>query len=202
MNPNGHSSNSPFHGPGAPEASARKLAFTSVHSAPRRPGTTIDRLMARVDKNGPLHPTKPEKGQCWISGHRKVGNGYPQIYSHRPDGTKSQQYTHRVMWEHLNGPIPSDMVVMHTCDNRACCNPHHLELGTQADNVRDMMKKDRARLGTRMSLPEIGRIKALRAAGSTIVQIAKTVSRDPNTVRNALRQLANPEQPDLFGFPA
>ena len=196
MNPEVHSSNSPFHGPGADKASARKLAST------RRPDATIDRLMARVDKNGPLHPTMPEKGKCWISGHRKVGNGYPQIYSHRADGTKSLQCTHRVMWEHLNGPIPADMVVMHTCDNRACCNPDHLELGTQADNVRDMMKKDRARIGKRLSLSEIGRIKALRAAGSTIVQITEKVGRSINTVRNALLQQASPEQPDLFGFPA
>jgi len=138
----------------------------------------IDRLMASLDKSSPVHPTQPDKGHCWVSSYRKVGNGYPQIRGPKADGTKSLQLTHRVMWEHLNGPIPSDMVVMHTCDNRACCNPDHLELGTQADNVRDMMKKGRARTGKRMSLSEIGWIKALKAAGSTITQIAKTMSRD------------------------
>ncbi|WP_062509750.1 HNH endonuclease [Gluconobacter roseus] len=162
----------------------------------------IERLMARVDREGPIHPTEPEKGRCWISSHRKVGNGYPQICGPRSDGSRAQQYTHRVMWEHLNGSIPADRVVMHTCDNRACCNPDHLRLGTQADNVRDMMVKGRSRYAKPMSFTEIGHIQALKAIGTPVAQIAKQMGRDLNTVRKAVRKAANPDQPDLFGFPA
>ena len=55
---------------------------------------------------------------------------------------------HRAAWEVANGPIPDGegwhgTVVLHTCDNRLCCNPAHLRLGTQADNVRDMDAKGR-----------------------------------------------------------
>jgi len=36
------------------------------------------------------------------------------------------------------------MVVMHSCDCRACVNPAHLSLGTQADNLNDCRTKLRA----------------------------------------------------------
>ena len=51
---------------------------------------------------------------------------------------------HRVSYELHFGPIPHRNVVMHTCDNPLCINPAHLALGTQLDNVHDMLSKNRA----------------------------------------------------------
>lgn len=34
-------------------------------------------------------------------------------------------------------------VIRHKCDNRLCCNPFHLEEGTQYMNVRDMIERGR-----------------------------------------------------------
>ena len=48
---------------------------------------------------------------------------------------------HRVAWSIFNGPIPHGMCVLHRCDNPPCCNPKHLFVGTQADNMRDMNAK-------------------------------------------------------------
>lgn len=53
-------------------------------------------------------------------------------------------YAHRISWMlHNKQQIPDKMVIMHTCDNPACVNPKHLQLGTQADNMRDMFAKQR-----------------------------------------------------------
>lgn len=51
--------------------------------------------------------------------------------------------THRLSWEIYKGPIPPNLFVMHKCDTPACCNPEHLMLGTNADNVADMHRKGR-----------------------------------------------------------
>lgn len=66
-------------------------------------------------------------------------------------GTTTQKYwkqygkflAHQLTYILYKGPIPENMCVCHTCDNRICCNPAHLFLGTQNDNVQDKVKKHR-----------------------------------------------------------
>jgi hypothetical protein len=40
-----------------------------------------------------------------------------------------------------------DRMALHTCDNPRCCNPHHLYWGTHTDNMRDKVRRGRARTG-------------------------------------------------------
>jgi hypothetical protein len=58
---------------------------------------------------------------------------------------RNKQYwlTHRYSWTMFNGEIPTDMFVLHRCDVPNCVNPDHLFLGTQDDNIKDMMNKGR-----------------------------------------------------------
>jgi len=75
---------------------------------------------------------------CWGWGSAMYPTGYSPV---RFKG--KQKMAHRVSYEIFIGPIPDGMFVLHRCDNRQCTNPDHLFLGTQADNISDMMGKGR-----------------------------------------------------------
>ena len=51
--------------------------------------------------------------------------------------------SHRRAWIFSYGSIPYGLMVLHKCDNRACCEPTHLFLGTALDNMRDAKRKGR-----------------------------------------------------------
>jgi hypothetical protein len=80
------------------------------------------------------------EGGCWIWMNWVNHYGYGQIQNQNKGFG-----THRVAWTLYIGPIPDGMNVCHRCDNPACCNPHHLFLGTTQDNVQDKIDKGRGR---------------------------------------------------------
>lgn len=66
---------------------------------------------------------------------------------------------HRVAWALSRGE-PGDLHVLHRCDNPPCVNPDHLFLGTNHDNVRDMVEKDRHARGERQPTSKLKRLQA------------------------------------------
>jgi hypothetical protein len=65
-------------------------------------------------------------------------------------GSRKYQYrAHRFAWMLANGAIPDGMNVLHRCDNPKCCNPSHLFIGTQRDNIDDQLAKGRWLRGER-----------------------------------------------------
>jgi hypothetical protein len=81
--------------------------------------------------------TKDPITGCWNWLRYKDRNGYGQVRVNY-----KAYYAHRYSYELYKGPI-GDSFVLHTCDNPACCNPDHLRLGTQQDNIKDCVAKER-----------------------------------------------------------
>lgn len=90
---------------------------------------------------------KAEKSAgCWNWMALRNPSGYGVV-----NFKNKTRLAHRVAWELTHGEIPVGMYACHTCDNPSCINPDHLFLGTQADNMRDMMEKGRSTLGRKRS---------------------------------------------------
>jgi hypothetical protein len=81
---------------------------------------------------------KPATG-CWVwTGYcNKKGYGVIGVHANKID------LVHRVVWRLQHGDIPEGAKVLHKCDNPPCVR--HLFLGTQLDNIKDMVNKGRAR---------------------------------------------------------
>lgn len=58
-----------------------------------------------------------------------------------------QTRTHRHAWQLTNGAIPPGMQINHTCDIPDCVNPNHLKIGTQQENIRDKIARNRQAKG-------------------------------------------------------
>jgi HNH endonuclease len=89
---------------------------------------------------------KTESCWNWIGAVRP--NGYGVI---RADGPREGGRTlraHRVAWLLTYGSEPpTGLDLMHSCDNRRCVNPAHLEPGTRLKNMRDASTRGRTRRG-------------------------------------------------------
>ncbi|MBU4154394.1 MAG: HNH endonuclease [Proteobacteria bacterium] len=84
---------------------------------------------------------KKNENGCW-NWTKQLVDGYGAIQIN----CKAYK-AHRVVYELTYDLIPDGMHVLHSCDNRKCCNPKHLFLGTNKDNVNDKVKKDRQAKG-------------------------------------------------------
>ena len=94
-----------------------------------------------------------EKGganECWQWKRAKNTSGYGLFHvralphDYEANGrTYTQLVAHRVAYYLVNSCLLPHQYGWHTCDNTLCCNPSQLWLGSQQDNVNDMIEKGR-----------------------------------------------------------
>ena len=89
---------------------------------------------------------------CWNWTLSTDPDGYGRFGAGTKKGLQVTKYAY-TLW---NGPIADGLSVLHRCDNRRCYNPDHLFLGTQQDNIADMIKKGRANMTGRRKVKGLG----------------------------------------------
>ena len=108
--------------------------------------TEQNRFWHKVDMSG-------GHDACWPLGYvREPGYG---VCCFRAVEYKA----HRIAFFLSDGLLRTDMPVLHSCDNRRCCNPQHLRQGTPKQNSQDSVKRER---NTRLRGEHNGKAKLTR----------------------------------------
>lgn len=84
-----------------------------------------------------------DKDDCWEWQKSTNSRGYGIICI----GNKKRESSHRYAYRITHGEIPEGLLVLHHCDNKKCCNPKHLYIGTYKDNSNDAIGRDRQAKG-------------------------------------------------------
>ncbi len=89
------------------------------------------RFWSKVNKSG-------GPAACWPWTEGAFPRGYGQFWA-----VGHTYRSHRVAYFFAYGEIGNNLV-RHKCDNPPCCNPTHLELGSNDQNMEDMVIRGRA----------------------------------------------------------
>ena len=87
----------------------------------------------------------------------------------------------------IHGPRPTGMHVLHSCDNRPCCNPAHLRWGTQTENNREAWVRGGQQSGerhhqARLTDVQVAEVVARAKAGERVTDLAAEYGTDQSTL--------------------
>jgi hypothetical protein len=117
--------------------------------------------------------------------HMPYTDGYHMV-SRQSTRWRMPRYT----WTLINGDIPAGQVVRHKCDNCKCINPDHLCLGTQGDNVRDMIERGRNVKGEASSNSVLteAQVRFIRTSELSVSELAEKFGVTKTTIRDVRKR--------------
>lgn len=95
----------------------------------------------------------------------KVRNGYSSVLAYR------------IAWEDENGPVPDGLELDHTCNNRACVRPSHLEPVTHEENCRRATER-RTVCRNGHSYTELNRVTQYDKKGDRCLECRRRANRE------------------------
>lgn len=94
---------------------------------------TNEEIQHYIKKRITIHPIT----ECWEWNLMKR-KGYGVVdYETRAFMHCKTESVHRISYTVFKEPVSTKEVIRHRCNNKSCCNPDHLEPGTQAQNMQD-----------------------------------------------------------------
>lgn len=136
-----------------------------------------------VDCNFMAYVAEPNESGCRIWTGAKDRDGYGAFWGRRAN---------RVAWERRNGAIPSGLMVLHACDDRACVEGSHLMLGSNTANLIDRDRKGRQARGegngnAKLSADQVADIRSEKASGKASSDLAASYGVARSTINRAAR---------------
>ena len=128
--------------------------------------------------------------KCWEWMGAKDSAGYGSMYVH----CRMQRTQHLALKFFEDIIVPKNLVLMHLCHNKICCNPSHLEIGTYSDNIKMDFRDGRRRytgfcehpgeknVNAKLKAEDIPKIRERRKNGESYVSIAKSFNVDRTAI--------------------
>jgi transposase-like protein len=145
---------------------------------------------ARLDQFWRHASSSDDPSACWLWTGLVDQDGYGLLTRgsrHDTTGRRAHRYSYML----LVGAIPAGMMIRHRCDQPACVNPHHLEPGTNIENMRDAVDRGRVSAGERHHSSRLTAtiVASIRERYATTDVTVAELARDHGVYGSAIKQL-------------
>lgn len=153
---------------------------TGIKKIPVLTQELVDRFWSKINHTGNID-------ECW-----EWQAGASAGYGHFNIG-ETEYIATRISYNLHYKKDPLELCVLHKCDNPKCCNPHHLFLGTKAENMKDMADKGRSNKGVEVNTNKLTeeQVKYIRLAYNTGAMTKSELAREFGVYHSNIISIVN-----------